>query len=70
MLEFTYPLIEEFSALPNTLIYTGKHIEMDIRAPFLYASTNAPLEQFSAQPLRKHDLFSIANAQGSPEILQ
>lgn len=70
MLEFTYPLTEEFSALLNTLIHTGKHIEIDTHVQFPYVSTNTLLEQFSAQPLRKHDLFSIANAQGSPEILQ
>lgn len=70
MLEFTYPLTEEFSALPNILIHTGKHIEMDTHVQFPYASTYTLLEQFSAQPLRKYDLFSIANAQGSPEILQ
>lgn len=70
MLEFTYPLTEEFSVLLSILIHTGKHIEMDIHVQLPYASTNTLLEKFSTQPLRKHDLFSIANAQGSPEILQ
>lgn len=70
MLEFTYPSAEEFSALLNTLIHARRHIEMATHAQFPYASANTLLQQFSAQPLRKNDLFSTANARESPEILQ